>query len=102
MKVSMAGQRIGIINRLASSWNILRSYQQGIFGNVESDINHHYELCNLISSQVKIKINEARILDLACGKMAKQTALFTADDADVTGIDIKIPTYIHNEFKNFL
>lgn len=35
----------------------------------------------------------ARILDLGCGQTATQTALFAADGATATGIDIEIPTF---------
>jgi len=96
MKSSMSRQPIGIINRFASSWNILHRYRQGIFGSAELEINYYKRLFDIIRSHVTIEINNARILELGCGQMATQTALLASNGADVTGIDVEIPTYRMN------
>jgi SAM-dependent methyltransferase len=93
MKSAMSSQDISKTQRLASSWNIFRRYQTGVFGNVETTIEFHTELCELVKSKTAIPVAEARILDLGCGQRADQTILFKADGADVTGVDMEVPTY---------
>lgn len=101
MKSAMSSQDISTMHRLASSWNIFRRYQKGVFGNGEATIEFHKELCELIKSQVNVSIGEARILDLGCGQRADQTILFKIDGADVTGIDMEVPTY-RMDFRLFM
>lgn len=101
MKASMSGQRIPLIDRFLSSWNILRFYQSKTFGNAESSINFHKELFGIIRTHVKVEVKEAKILDLGCGQTATQTVLFKADGADVIGIDMEVQTYKMN-LKTFI
>ncbi len=93
MKSAMSSQNISKTRRLASSWNILRRYQTGVFGNVEKTIEFHNELCDLVKAKTNVSVAKARILDLGCGQRADQTLLFKADGADVTGVDMEVPTY---------
>jgi ubiquinone/menaquinone biosynthesis C-methylase UbiE len=101
MKAAMSGQKISLIHRLSSSLNILRAYQTGTFGNAESEINFHKQLCEIIKTYVMVEVKEAKILDLGCGQTATQTVLFKADRADVIGIDMEVPTYKMN-LKTFI
>lgn len=89
----MAGQPIGICNRLSSSWDIFRAYRKGEFGNAVNVVEHHKRLVGVLEEYVGIPPSQARILDLGCGQMARQVALFTADGANITGIDTEVPTY---------
>jgi SAM-dependent methyltransferase len=95
-KTSMADQPIGIWNRFVSSRNILRAYRKGQFGNAEKDAKHHETLCGTLKEYAGVPLKEARILDIGCGQMAQQVAMFSADGARITGIDIEIPTYRMN------
>jgi len=101
MKAVMSGQKIPLIHRFLSSWNIFRAFQKGIFGNAESAVNFHKQLSEIIRTYLRVETEEARILEVGCGQTAIQTALFKADGADVTGIDIEIPTYKMN-LKTFI
>lgn len=93
MKAAMSGQKIGLVNRLSSAWHILRAYQRGVFGNAASAVRSHRVLCDLITTHARSEVKGARILDIGCGQTATQVALFAADGADVTGIDMEVPTY---------
>jgi len=101
MKAAMSGQKIPLIHRLLSSWNIFRAYQTGTFGNAESAIDFHKELSKIIKTHVKVEVKEIKILDLGCGQTATQTALFKTDGADVIGIDMEVATYKMN-LKTFI
>ena len=96
MKAAMSGQEIPLIPRLLSSWNIFRVHRNSAFGSAKAALNFHKELCEILRRYVKIKVNNAKILDLGCGQRATQTALFKADGADSIGIDMEIPTYKMN------
>src|SRR5574341_1908310 len=93
MKAAMSGQRISLIRRLSSSWNIFRAHRTRAFSNAESALNFHKQLFEIIKTHVKVEVKGAKILDLGCGQTATQTALFKADGADVIGIDMEVPTY---------
>ena len=92
----MSGQKIPLFHRFLSSWKLFRAYREGIFGNAETEINDHYQLSEMIRKYVKIEVEKAKILDIGCGRTATQTALFKADGADVTGIDMEVATYRMN------
>lgn len=96
MKAAMSGQKIPLIHRLLSSWNIFRAYQTNTLGNAESVVDFHKRLSEIIKTHLKVDVREARILDIGCGQMATQTILFKVDGADVTGIDMEVPTYKMN------
>jgi SAM-dependent methyltransferase len=93
MKSAMSSQDISTMRRLASSWNIFRRHQTGVFGNVDATLEFHADLCRLIKTHLNVPIGKTRILDLGCGQRVDQTILFKADGADVTGIDMEVPTY---------
>ena len=101
MKAAISGQSIPIIHRLLSLMNLLRAYQAGTFTNAEKTIHFHRQLTDIIKTHGKVEVKKARILDVGCGQTATQMALFKADGADVTGIDIEVPTYIMN-MKKFI
>jgi len=93
MKAAMSGQKISFIQRFLSSWKIFRAHQAGDFANVESEIDFHQQLSEVIKTHVKLEVNQAHILDVGCGQTATQVILFKADGADVVGIDMEVPTY---------
>jgi ubiquinone/menaquinone biosynthesis C-methylase UbiE len=92
----MSAQPIGLRNRLVSLWDIFRSYQKGVFENAEADIENHKALRDTLRTWVGTSVDKARILDIGCGPMAKEVALFKTDGANVTGIDIEVPSYNMN------
>ncbi len=93
MKTTMAGQKIPMASKLRSAAAIYRAHRDRVFGNATSTLEYHEELRGYFDRFVGKSIAGARILDLGCGQTATQTALFHADGARVTGIDIEVPTY---------
>jgi len=93
MKSAMAGQRIPVFCRARSGSAIFRAYRSGAFGDAESALAFHRELCGIVGDHLHKEIKELRVLDLGCGQTATQTVLFTADGADTVGVDVEVPTY---------
>ena len=89
----MAGQKISFLNRIRSSFNIFSSYEKGYMGNAQNDIEVHKVLLQCLSEHAKVDVAEARILDIGCGQLGTQVALFNADGADVWGVDLEVPTF---------
>jgi 2-polyprenyl-3-methyl-5-hydroxy-6-metoxy-1,4-benzoquinol methylase len=89
----MAGQKIPMASKVRSAASIYRAHRDRVFGNATSTLEYHDELRAYFDRFVGKPIAGARILDLGCGQTATQTALFHADGARVTGIDIEVPTY---------
>lgn len=89
----MSGQKISFLDRISSMLYIFHAYRTGLFGDAKGEISFHKQLLEIFRANVNIDINKARILDLGCGQTAVQTILFKADGADVTGIDMEVPTY---------
>jgi SAM-dependent methyltransferase len=94
MESSMSNQPIGIVNRILNSYSIFKHFKNGYFGNAEKDINYHLVLRNVIEKNIGKDIQHLKILDVGCGQLATQIALFTADGADAIGIDMEHPTYV--------
>jgi SAM-dependent methyltransferase len=92
MKASMAGQKIGMKNRISSAYYIFRSYNKGIFGNAVNDIGHHKMLLGMIPACFGHERKNVKILDIGCGQIPKQIAMFKADGFDTVGIDMEVPT----------
>lgn len=101
MRASMSGQKIPLIHRLLSSLKIFYAHRARAFGSIESVIDFHKQLSEIIKTHVRVDVKKAKILDLGCGQTATQTALFKADGADITGIDMEVPTYQMN-LKTFI
>jgi ubiquinone/menaquinone biosynthesis C-methylase UbiE len=97
----MSGQKIPLIHRLLSSLKIFYAHRARAFGSIESVIDFHKQLSEIIKTHVKVEVKEAKILDVGCGQTATQTALFKADGADIIGIDMEVPTYKMN-LKSFI
>ncbi|MDO8281319.1 MAG: class I SAM-dependent methyltransferase [Thermodesulfovibrionia bacterium] len=93
MKNVMSGQRIPFFHRMLSFLDIYRAYRAGLLGDAASEIKFHNDLLDIYRKHTGIEISQAKILDIGCGQTAVQTILFKADGADVTGIDLEIPTY---------
>ncbi len=93
MKAVMSGQRIPLRNRIDSALSIYRAHRDRIFSNADAAISYHKVLLGYLDKYVGLPVNRVRVLDVGCGQTATQTALFHADGANVTGIDIEVPTY---------
>jgi SAM-dependent methyltransferase len=93
MKTIMAGQYIPLRSKIESGLAIYRAHRRGDFSNASHDIAYHRELIGYLEKYTGAAVNAARILDLGCGQTATQTALFHADGAKVTGIDVEVPTF---------
>jgi SAM-dependent methyltransferase len=93
MKTTMAGQRIPLRNKIESGYNIFKAHRGRDFSNAAYEVGYHRDLIGYRATYVETPLAQARILDLGCGQTATQTALFHADGAKVTGIDVEIATY---------
>lgn len=93
MKTIMAGQYIPLRSKIESGLEIYRAHRRGDFSNPSHDIAYHRELIGYLEKYTGTSVSAARILDLGCGQTATQTALFQADGATVTGIDVEVPTF---------
>jgi SAM-dependent methyltransferase len=91
MKTAMSAQPIGLGRRLAASVELFQQYVSGVSGKASDAVALHRELAAVLAPVCDVR--KARILEAGCGQMASQTAMFAADGATVTGIDIEIPTY---------
>jgi SAM-dependent methyltransferase len=96
MKSAMSGQKIPLLHRFFSAMNLFHAYKAGTFTNAEKAIQLHRQLTDILKAYVKINVTKAKILDVGCGQTVTQMALFTVDGAEVTGIDIEVPTYTMN------
>lgn len=92
MKASMAGQKIDLSSRIASAYHIFRSYREGTLGDPIKDIRHHRALLEIIHTHFGPSTRNVKILDLGCGQVPKQVALFNADGYRAVGIDMEVPT----------
>lgn len=103
MKATMSGQKIPFAARLRSAYNIYNSHRKGQFGNtnVACSLEVHRSLCRLFARHSSTPVAQARILDLGCGQNAVQSILFHADGANVTGIDIEVPS-LNMNLRSFL
>ena len=76
-----------------SGYNIFKAHRGRDFSNAAYEVGYHRDLIGYRATYVETPLAQARILDLGCGQTATQTALFHADGAKVTGIDVEIATY---------
>jgi SAM-dependent methyltransferase len=93
MKTVMAGQYIPLRDKIASGIAIYKAHRRGDFSNAGYDVAYHRELLGHLAKYTGKPVNACRTLDLGCGQKATQTALFHADGAKASGIDVEIPTY---------
>lgn len=93
MKVTMVNSMISFRNKIDSHIKIIKNINSGSFLNAENDISHHKAIVQEYKKYSGEEINGKRVLDLSCGQLAFQTFLFTIDGANVTGIDLEVPTY---------
>ncbi len=93
MKNIMAGQYIPLRSKIESGFAIYQAHRRGDFSNPAADIAYHRSLLVDLAKYTNISIRAARTLDLGCGQKATQTALFHADGANATGIDVEVPTF---------
>ena len=96
MKSSMSSQKISLYFRLLSSFNIFKAFKKGHLGGVDTALRDHLILLNAFKKYSDSDIETSRILDVGNGQNASQVVLFQADGAEVTGIDMEIPTYKMN------
>jgi SAM-dependent methyltransferase len=81
--ISLAGK--------ARSWvELWREYR---VGNADSTLKRHEELVAIFREMHQGTLEGARVLDLGCGQLSSQVALFTADGAITTGIDVELPSF---------
>jgi len=97
----MSGQPIGLRHRIQSAVAIYQAYRSGQFGDPEEDLAYHRRLCAIIREHLASSPSGLSMLEIGCGQLAKQVALFQAEGARITGIDMEEPTY-HLSPRKFL
>jgi ubiquinone/menaquinone biosynthesis C-methylase UbiE len=93
MKAVMAGQRVSLRSKIESGLAIYNVHRRGLASNARDEVTYHRKLIGHLQRYTGKSVDGARILDLGCGQTATQTALFHADGAVVTGIDVEVPTF---------
>ncbi|RJQ21537.1 MAG: class I SAM-dependent methyltransferase [Nitrospiraceae bacterium] len=93
MKTVMSKKGLPLFSKLDSYRYLYNGYREKGFADAKKTIMHHNRLSGYLDKYVGISVGKARILDIGCGQLAKQVALFHAGGARVTGIDIDVPTY---------
>jgi SAM-dependent methyltransferase len=96
MKASMSGQKISFRYRIKSLLDSYRVHRSGAFGVADQEIGFYDDLSGTFTKWSGRDIQDARVLDLGCGQRATQMAMFRANGAIITGIDMEIPTYQMN------
>jgi len=95
VKSPMSAQPIGLLHRIRAAFNLLSATRAGEFSNPANDIRWHKALLDVAEAHFQglPSTMPLRILDLGCGQLAPQTALFHADGHNVVGVDMEVPTY---------
>jgi ubiquinone/menaquinone biosynthesis C-methylase UbiE len=93
MKGSAHHPKISIYRKIESGISIFRAHRNGISMNSKTAVMDHRHLRDYMDRYIVLPFEQIRILDIGCGQTAIQTALFHADGANITGIDIEVPTY---------
>lgn len=89
----MGGQSTPLGRKLTGYVQIFRKHLSGGFGTPAIRVNHHGRLTRVFTHHVKRPVRGARMLEVGCGQLALSTALCAADGADITGIDLEVPTF---------
>lgn len=93
MRSAMAGQKIRFGAKVRSAVDIWRCYRRGEMGDAQGDLSYHEWLCHRFEELLERPLDGARLVEIGCGQLAKQVALFRAKRAEILGIDMEVPTY---------
>ena len=91
MKSAMTTQ-LPLRSKIESGMAIFRAHRSGTFSNAERSVAHYRKLRGYLEQYAGVPVAGARALDLGCGQTARLSLLFSAEGANVTGIDIEVPT----------
>jgi len=86
-------QPVSFQSKLRSWLLIFREYTKGNFNNADALLKRHAELCETYQRWRGSTITSATVLDLGCGQLAAQAALFAGAGANTTAVDIELPSY---------
>ncbi|MBI4707235.1 MAG: class I SAM-dependent methyltransferase [Candidatus Omnitrophica bacterium] len=93
MKTVMSEKGVSISSKLKSALYLYDAYKNKGFADATRTILHHKRLMGYLTKYVGIPVNTADILEIGCGQIPKQVALFHKEGANIIGIDIDVPTY---------
>lgn len=82
--------------KMESILSLFRAHRKGASLEARQAVTDHLRLIRFFERYVPIPAGKADILEIGCGQRAVQTLLFHTDGAEVTGIDLQIPTYRMN------
>jgi SAM-dependent methyltransferase len=91
MKTTMVGP-VSIRRKLASGLAIYQGHRKGDFSNAEREVGFCQGLVEALTLYTGRGISGARVLDVGCGQTGQHSLILASRGADVTGIDIEIPT----------
>jgi len=84
--------RVSIRRKLGSALAIFHAHRRGDFSNAEREVAFCQQLVDALMTHTGRGIEGARVLDLGCGQTGTHSLILAARGADVTGIDIEVPT----------
>lgn len=93
MKTVMAKKEISIRDKIRSAIDIYKAYNNKGWTDAKNIVFHHNRLRGYLEQYVAVSIERANILEIGCGQIPVQVALFHAEGAKIVGIDIDMPTY---------
>jgi SAM-dependent methyltransferase len=99
-EIAMADQRMLLVRRGLSLLDLWQDYRHTNLENVDSQIQFHKKLTELIRTHVNQDPARIKILEIGCGQRAPQIILFQAEGVHAIGIDQEVPTY-HLSVKRF-
>jgi ubiquinone/menaquinone biosynthesis C-methylase UbiE len=91
MRTTMVG-RVSIRRKLGSALAIYRAHRNGDFSNAEREVAFCQMLVDAFRECTGREIQGARVLDVGCGQTATHSLILASRGAEVTGIDIEVPT----------
>lgn len=93
MKTVMSEKGVSISSKVKSAFYLYNAYKNKGFADAKRTIFHHQRLTGYLSKYVRIPVSQADILEIGCGQIPNQVALFHKEGANIVGIDIDVPTY---------
>ncbi|RJO61506.1 SAM-dependent methyltransferase [candidate division WS5 bacterium] len=93
MKTVMSKKGVPISSKVRSAYNLYNAYKKRGFADAKRTLFHHQRLTGYLIKYVGIPVHNANILEIGCGQIPNQVALFHAEGANIIGIDIDVPTY---------
>src|SRR3989338_7837936 len=90
MKTVMSHKGVSISSKIRSAFSLYDAFINKGFMDAKRTIFHHHRLISYLEKYVGLPVNKANILEIGCGQIPKQVALFHKEGANIVGIDIDV------------